>query len=237
MFALPGQTLIEATADLAQAIALGPEHISYYQLTIEPNTLFHSRTPRHLPDNDACAEQQSCGQALLARHEYRQYEVSAYCRDGRASEHNLNYWNFGDYIGIGAGAHGKITLAGENRVIRRIRQRQPRTYLELSGRDSIVGETELDAADLCFEFMLNALRLREGFDSNLFHENTGLGLNQLLPGLEAARSKGLLEFDGRKIKPTALGFNHLNDLQGLFLELEPAKKKPFFESSGRIMHN
>ena len=237
MFALPAQSLAAANADLAQAIALDPEHISYYQLTIEPNTLFHSQPPRQLPNNDLCAEQQGRGQALLARQGFHQYEVSAYCREGRESEHNLNYWNFGDYLGIGAGAHGKITLAGENRVIRRIRQRQPRAYLELAGRDSIVNQTELGSADLCFEFMLNALRLSEGFDSTLFHENTGLALNQLLPGLEAARSKGLLEFDGRKIKPTGLGFSHLNDLQALFLEFEPAKKKPFFESAGKIMHN
>ena len=237
MFALPGQSLAEAQADLTQAIALGPEHISFYQLTIEPNTLFHSKPPRHLPDNDLCAEQQSSGQALLASKGYRQYEVSAYCRQGRESQHNLNYWNFGDYLGIGAGAHGKITLAGENRVIRRIRQRQPRTYLEQAGHDSIISETELGAADLCFEFMLNVLRLKHGFDSNLFHENTGLALNQLLPGVETARSKGLLEFNGKKIKPTELGFSHLNDLQAIFLELGSAKKKPFFDSAQKIMHN
>jgi len=237
MFALPGQSLAQACADLAQAIALEPEHISHYQLTIEPNTLFHSKQPADLPDNDLCAEQQIHCQALLARHGYRQYEVSAWCRDGRESLHNLNYWHFGDYLGIGAGAHGKITLAGEDRVLRRVRQRQPRTYLEQAGRNSIASETELDDADLGFEFMLNALRLRQGFEINLFHENTGLPLNLVLPGLEAARSKGLIEFDGARIRPTELGFSHLNDLQALFLSLESAKKRPFFDSADKIMHN
>lgn len=216
MYALPAQNRAAARADLEQAIALAPEHISYYELTIEPNTLFHSRKPEHLPDNDLCAAQQLDGQALLAQHGYRQYEVSAYCREGRESQHNLNYWTFGDYLGIGAGAHGKITLAAENRVIRRIRQRQPRSYLEQAGRNSIISETELGAADLCFEFMLNALRLKQGFESSLFHDNTGLALNLLLPGLETARSKGLIEFDGTKIQPTELGFRHLNELQALF---------------------
>lgn len=231
MYALPAQNRAAARADLEQAIALAPEHISYYELTIEPNTLFHSRKPEHLPDNDLCAAQQLDGQALLAQHGYRQYEVSAYCREGRESQHNLNYWTFGDYLGIGAGAHGKITLAAENRVIRRIRQRQPRSYLEQAGRNSIISETELGAADLCFEFMLNALRLKEGFESSLFHDNTGLALNLLLPGLETARSKGLIEFDGTKIQPTELGFRHLNELQALFLHLESAKNRPFFESA------
>lgn len=231
MYALPAQNRAAARADLEQAIALAPEHISYYELTIEPNTLFHSRKPEHLPDNDLCAAQQLDGQALLAQHGYRQYEVSAYCREGRESQHNLNYWTFGDYLGIGAGAHGKITLAAENRVIRRIRQRQPRSYLEQAGRNSIISETELGAADLCFEFMLNALRLKQGFESSLFHDNTGLALNLLLPGLETARSKGLIEFDGTKIQPTKLGFRHLNELQALFLHLESAKNRPFFESA------
>lgn len=231
MYALPAQNRAAARADLEQAIALAPEHISYYELTIEPNTLFHSRKPEHLPDNDLCAAQQLDGQALLAQHGYRQYEVSAYCREGRESQHNLNYWTFGDYLGIGAGAHGKITLAAENRVIRRIRQRQPRSYLEQAGRNSIISETELGAADLCFEFMLNALRLKQGFESSLFHDNTSLALNLLLPGLETARSKGLIEFDGTKIQPTELGFRHLNELQALFLHLESAKNRPFFESA------
>lgn len=237
MFALPEQSLLQACADLEQAIRLEPEHISHYQLTLEPNTLFHKKPPANLADEDLAAEQQAACHALLAGNGYRQYEVSAWCRGGRESQHNLNYWHFGDYLGIGAGAHSKITLAGENRVLRRQRQRQPRAYLAEAGRDSIVSEKQLDAADLCFEFMLNALRLKQGFATSLFHENTGLALNQLLPALEAARDKGLLEYDGAKIRPTELGFNYLNDLQALFLELKPVKNQPFFDSTREIMHN
>jgi len=237
MFALPEQSLLQACTDLEQAIQLEPEHISHYQLTLEPNTLFHKKPPANLADEDLTAEQQAACHALLANHGYRQYEVSAWCRDGRESQHNLNYWHFGDYLGIGAGAHSKITLAGENRVLRRQRQRQPRAYLAEAGRNSIVSEKQLDAADLCFEFMLNALRLKQGFATSLFHENTGLTLNYLLPTLETARNKGLLEFDGTKIRPTELGFNYLNDLQALFLELKPVKNQPFFDSAREIMHN
>jgi oxygen-independent coproporphyrinogen-3 oxidase len=237
MFALPGQEVASAEADLAQAIALAPEHISHYQLTIEPNTLFHHRPPRNLPGDELIWEQQLACQRLLAAGGYRQYEVSAYCRAKRESRHNLNYWRFGDYLGIGAGAHGKITLAGENRVLRRVRRRQPRAYLGQPGAGRISSEVELDEADLCFEFMLNALRLRDGFDSRLFHETTGLPLNRVLPALESARAGGLLDFDGGKIRPTELGFSHLNDLQAMFLQLETEKKRPFFESGGEIIHN
>jgi oxygen-independent coproporphyrinogen-3 oxidase len=231
MFALPGQSLDDARSDLSRALALAPEHLSHYQLTIEPNTLFHHRRPPDLPDDDHCWEQQQACQDLLAAHGYRQYEVSAYCLDKRESRHNLNYWHFGDYLGVGAGAHGKITLGGENRVLRRIRQRQPRAYLEQSGHARITSEVELDQSDLCFEFMLNALRLKHGFDTRLFHDNTGLSLNILLPTLKLACDKGLLEFNGKRITPTELGFCHLNDLQELFLQPRPAAKKPIFESS------
>ncbi len=231
MFALPGQSIDAARSDLARALALVPEHVSHYQLTIEPNTLFHHRKPPDLPDDDHCWEQQQACQDLLAAHGYHQYEVSAYCLDKRESRHNLNYWQFGDYLGIGAGAHGKITLGGEDRVLRRIRQRQPRTYLEQSGDSRITSEVELDQADLCFEFMLNALRLKHGFDTRLFHDNTGLSLNILLATLKLACDKGLLKFNGERITPTALGFCHLNDLQELFLQPLPTVNKPIFESS------
>lgn len=237
MFALPGQGLEQALADLAAAIELGPEHLSHYQLTLEPNTLFHKRPPAGLPDHDSCAEQQIACHAMLGDNGYHQYEVSAWCRDGYESRHNMNYWHFGDYIGIGAGAHSKITLAGDNRVLRRQRQRQPRAYLAEAGRNTIVSENELGVPDLCFEFMLNALRLKKGFASSLFHENTGLALNQLWPALETARDKGLLEFDSVRIRPTELGFDHLNELQALFLELEPTTNRPIFDSSDKIMHN
>jgi putative oxygen-independent coproporphyrinogen III oxidase len=237
MFGLPAQNLAAASADLEQAIALGPEHISLYQLTLEPNTLFHQQPPAKMPDDDLCWEQQNACQAMLARHGYDQYEVSAYCLNKHESRHNLNYWHFGDYLGIGAGAHGKITLGSENRVLRRVRQRQPRAYLERAGRDRISSETTLGEDDLLFEFMLNTLRLKHGFDTSLFRDNTGLSLNSLLPGLEQARDKGLIEFNGVKIVPTELGFCHLNDLQALFLQSHNAKRRPFFETSGKITHN
>jgi oxygen-independent coproporphyrinogen-3 oxidase len=237
MFGLPDQSVAMAQSDLSRALALAPEHISHYQLTIEPNTLFHKHPPENLPDDDLCFEQQMACQQQLATQGYRHYEVSAYCRAKHESRHNLNYWQFGDYLGIGAGAHGKITLAGEDRVLRRVRLRHPRAYLAKRGSGRISSEIELNDADLCFEFMLNALRLRDGFDSRLFHDNTGLSINHLTPTLQIARDKGLLEFDGVRIVPTELGFCHLNDLQALFLELESAKGRPFFESSGKFIHN
>ena len=232
MFALPGQDVAGAESDLQRALALCPDHLSHYQLTIEPNTLFHHSPPAGLPDDEQAFEQQLACQSLLATHGYEHYEISAYCRPRRESRHNLNYWQFGDYLGIGAGAHGKITLARENRVIRRQRLRQPRAYLEARGDARIARETELDEADLCFEFMLNALRLRQGFDSRLFHDNTGLPLNRVLETLKRARERGLLQDDARHIVPTDLGFAHLNELQAMFLSLKSTKRKPFFESAG-----
>ena len=206
-------------------------------MTIEPNTLFHHRPPPRLPDDDLSWEQQQACQRQLAAAGYRQYEISAYSRPSRQSRHNLNYWQFGDYLGIGAGAHGKITLAGENRVLRRARLRQPRAYLRHQGPERVSSEAELTPADLCFEFMLNALRLTDGFETRLFRDNTGLPLNQLLPTLKLARDKGLLEFSGDRITPTSLGLSHLNDLQALFLQAESPKNRPFFDSSVEIIHN
>jgi len=237
MYGLPGQTCAEAVDDLQLAISLSVQHISHYQLTIEPNTLFHHDPPAALPDDDLAWEQQIECQSLLSQQGYQQYEISAYCRDHLRSEHNLNYWQFGDYIGIGAGAHGKITLGGENRVIRRVRKRQPNAYLKQSGAARISSETDLQQQDLIFEFMLNALRLSDGFESSLFYANTGISLNYLQPALEQAIDKGLISFTGPRITPTALGFRYLNDLQAMFLTSSKAKKKPFFESSREIMHN
>ncbi len=237
MFGLPQQTLEQAMADVEQAIALAPEHISHYQLTLEPNTLFHSLPPPGMPDDDlAWSQQQACGERLSGAG-YRQYEVSAWASPERASQHNLNYWSFGDYIGIGAGAHGKLTLVGEQRILRRERQRQPRRYLEHSGQDRILRERELTRDDLRFEFMLNALRLKDGFAARLFHENTGLSLNELLDPIKSAQNKGLLDFDGEKIVPTEQGFRFLNDLQMIFLENDKPRMTPIFESGSGIMHN
>jgi len=237
MYGLPGQSLDQACRDLSRAIKLAPAHISHYQLTIEANTLFHHRPPAAMPDDDLAWEQQIACQNMLRENGYRQYEISAYSTRGQASQHNLNYWQFGDYLGIGAGAHGKITLAGENRVLRRVRQRQPQAYLKTAGRDSIISETELDQSDLVFEFMLNALRLSDGFKTGLFHDNTGLPLNDLLPGLQQAVEKNLIKFDDLKITPTSLGFRYLNDLQAIFLQQVNAGNRPFFESTDGIMHN
>ena len=237
MFGLPAQSVDAALTDLEQALDLAPEHISHYQLTIEPNTLFHHRPPEKLPDDDSGWAQTEACESLLESHGYRHYEISAWCRERRESRHNLNYWHFGDYLGIGAGAHGKITIGGENRVVRRVRQRQPRAYLESSGHERIVSEVELDAGDLGFEFMLNALRLRQGFPLHLFHDNTGLELDAVLPELKTARDQGLLEFDARGIRPTELGFRHLNTLQALFLNPERPPQEAASSGPGIIMHN
>jgi len=237
MYGLPGQSLDQALADLEQAIALEVEHISHYQLTIEPNTLFNHHPPEQMPDDELSWEQQCASQILLAKAGYQQYEISAYSQAGRACQHNLNYWHFGDYLGIGAGAHGKITLGGENRVIRRIRQRQPQAYLQNIGYDCVTSERELDTADLVFEFMLNSLRLSQGFESKLFTENTGLSLSEVLPTLQIAQQKGLIDFDRIKICPSERGFQYLNDLQALFLDHKPSKNQAFFESTSKIIHS
>lgn len=237
MYGLPGQSLDAACADLEQALAFAPEHLSHYQLTIEPNTLFHHRPPAGLPDDELAWHQQRACQARLAAAGYDHYEVSAWARPRREARHNLNYWHFGDYIGIGAGAHGKLSLAGEARIVRRVRVRQPRAYLAARGPARVARETEAGTADLVFEFMLNATRLIRGFDPRLFHRTTGHGLDVLLPGLNHAKNKGLVDFDARWIRPTELGFRFLNDLQSLFLDAGESRRRPIFESGGEIMHN
>ncbi len=237
MYGLPAQSVAESRADLLRALALGPEHISHYQLTIEPNTLFHRRPPDGLPDDDLAWAQQEACLALLAEHGFEHYEVSAHCRPGHASRHNLNYWQFGDYVGIGAGAHGKITLVGENVVLRRIRPRQPRAYLEQAGQAKAIAETRPAPADLGFEFMLGALRLKQGFASHLFRQRTGLSLDRLIPTLQLAAERGLLRYDDTRIVPTELGFDHLNELQALFLTTEAEPRRPIFDTRSEFMHN
>lgn len=237
MYGLPAQSVKQALSDLRQAIDLRPEHISHYQLTIEPNTLFQHHTPAQMPDDDLAWEQQLACQALLKNRGYHQYEISAYSLEGKQCRHNLNYWQFGDYLGIGAGAHGKITLAGEGRVIRRIRQRQPQAYLLSQGRNSICSESDLSASDLLFEFMLNALRLTEGFESKLFVENTGLALSQIRPALQKASDRGLLHFDNQHIRPTSRGLQYLNDLQAMFLGLKIGKNRLIIDINNEIIHN
>jgi len=237
MYGLPTQTVQQAVVDLQQAITLRPEHISHYQLTIEPNTFFHHQPPAQMPDDDLTWMQQQDCQKLLSSAGYQQYEISAYSIDARQCRHNLNYWRFGDYLGIGAGAHGKITLTGENKVVRRMRQRQPAAYLASAGRNSVCNETVLSASDLAFEFMLNALRLTTGFKVDLFNSSTGLSIGQVLPAIQQASQQGLLRFDHGHICPTERGFQYLNDLQAIFCELDITNNQPFFEIDTKFMHN
>ncbi len=218
MYALPTQDLAEMRADLNQAIALAPDHISHYQLTLEPNTAFHHRPPPQMPDDDLAWEMQSLAHELLAEAGYQQYEVSAFARSGLASQHNLNYWRFGDYLGVGAGAHGKITNGAKGVVERTIKQRHPKQYLNSAGKT--VECRTLSSSDLVFEFMLGALRLREGFSLADFDHRTGLDRSELEPGLSEALEKKLLSQDGDDLTPTDLGFRYLNDLQALFLNDE-----------------
>ncbi len=214
MYALPRQTLAEAEADIAAALALAPEHLSYYQLTLEPNTEFGLRPPP-LPDDELAWDMQLQGQALLAGHGYAQYEVSAYARPGRRAQHNLNYWRFGDYLGIGAGAHGKRTDAAG--VRRRARHKHPRTYLQHAGGAQAVQDDRVIAAtELPLEFLMNALRLNDGFAIADYERRTALSWAQL-PAAATARARGLIEEGGGRVWPTELGLRHLNGLLGLFL--------------------
>jgi putative oxygen-independent coproporphyrinogen III oxidase len=211
MFGLPRQDLAAAGVDLATAVALQPDHISYYQLTLEPNTRFF-RTSPPLPDEDLVWEIQQQGQTLLSTAGYARYEVSAYARPGRRCRHNLNYWCFGDYLGIGPGAHGKINAA-DGRVWRRWKFRSPDRYLTASATgDFLAGQRLLSSDDLMEEFLMNALRLEQGFSLALFEQRTGLELTQLLPRLQRARSQGLLRPELDPVTPTARGYAFLNDL-------------------------
>jgi len=215
MYALPQQSLTGAAADLDAAFALAPEHLSYYHLTLEPNTEFHARPPP-LPDADAAWAMQEQGQALLAQRGYEQYEVSAYARTGRRCRHNLNYWEFGDYIGVGAGAHGKRTGAGGIR--RRARQKHPRGYLEAAGTAAALQEDKVvPAAELPFEFAMNALRLNEGFRPQAFEQRTGLSYAALAQPLARALGQGLIEQPGAAVRPSERGRAFLNPLVEMFL--------------------
>lgn len=214
MFGLPGQTVAEGMADLEAAIAQQPEHISWYQLTLEPNTLFAARPPE-LPEDDIVAELFAAGSLRLAEADYTRYEVSAYARAGEACRHNLNYWTFGDYLGIGAGAHGKLTQVHDGSIIRRVRPRQPQAYLAdpTGGRD-----TPVTAGERPFEFMLNVLRLVDGVPEARFRERTGLPLSALEPGLERARQRGLMDPAGSGVlRTTTEGLQFLNDVLEGFL--------------------
>jgi oxygen-independent coproporphyrinogen-3 oxidase len=215
MYALPGQTLEQADADICSAIALAPTHVSAYHLTIEPNTWFH-RHPPPVPDDELSATMQERLEERLAQAGYVHYETSAFARPGRECGHNLNYWRFGDYLGIGAGAHGKLSLP--HRIFRQMRHKHPREYMEraLQGKP-VQEEHDVPAADLPFEFMMNALRLVEGFPVQMFQERIGLPIGTVAKQLERAESVGLIERDPERIAPTLRGQRFLNELLQLFL--------------------
>jgi putative oxygen-independent coproporphyrinogen III oxidase len=215
MYALPGQTPQEAAADIAAAIAYAPQHLSAYHLTLEPNTYFH-RYPPALPDDDSAAEMQDALEEQLAAAGYEHYETSAFAQAGRRSKHNLNYWMFGDYLGIGAGAHSKISF--KNKCLRETRARQPKAYLTQAAAGAVIPESrDITLAELPGEFMMNALRLNQGFDLSLFGARTGLELTRILPTLDQAETRGLLTRDHQRAVPTLLGRRFLNDLMQLFL--------------------
>jgi putative oxygen-independent coproporphyrinogen III oxidase len=219
MYALPEQTLEAAIFDVRTACALGPAHISYYQLTLEPGTVFHARPPP-LPDDEAAWRIQCECQALLSAAGYRQYEVSAYARDGFQCRHNLNYWLFGDYLGLGAGAHGKLSLALPDSILRTAKPKQPRDFQQRVAESSIgIGERNFIAvADLPFEFMLKALRLNEGFSNQCFESRTGLETEVFGAAMQDSAARGLIARSDVGWKPTDLGRRFLNDLQSRFLE-------------------
>jgi putative oxygen-independent coproporphyrinogen III oxidase len=216
MYALPNQTLDEALQDVRSALSFSPQHLSCYHLTLEPNTLFHHNPPS-LPDDDASSDMQLRIEETLASQGYQHYETSAFAQPKRRARHNLNYWQFGDYLGIGAGAHSKLSFP--DRVIRQARYKQPQAYMQQVGKDApIQTQNEVNLDELGFEFMMNALRLNEGFDSVLFQERTSLSLLSIQRELAEAEKRGLLIRDHQRIAPTTMGQRFLNDLLGMFLK-------------------
>ena len=217
MFGLPNQNEKTARNDVETAIALEPSHLSYYQLTLEPNTLFYQQPPT-LPDEDPIIDWQIANQQRLAEAGYQQYEVSAYAKNNMQCQHNLNYWQFGDYLGIGAGAHGKISDAAKQSVIRRSKQKQPQAYIDSAGTPTIIlSEEPITKHDMGFEFMLNALRLTAGFPTPLFYQHSGLPLSHINKALQQAEELGLITRDIHLICPTEKGQRYLNTLIELFL--------------------
>ena len=219
MYGLPGQTLAGALADVEEALTFAPPHLSCYQLTLEPNTAFYAAPPS-LPEADRCADMQDAIEARLAADGFTHYETSAFAQPGRECRHNLNYWHFGDYLGIGAGAHGKLTAHDGQRwsVHRQMRWKQPKQYLaQASERHPIQEAFTVAAADLPFEFMMNALRLNQGFDAALFALRTALPLAVIETELREAEREGLLRRDQQRIQPTARGRRFLNRLLEIFL--------------------
>lgn len=224
MFGLPGQDQGGAIDDLKTAIAYAPAHLSWYQLTIEPNTAFHRRPPP-LPEHDEIWLMQAGGQALLAECGYQQYEVSAFARSQRSCVHNLNYWHFGDYIGIGAGAHSKITTVHDGHITRFAKCRHPLSYITKAGRSDVVDtRCVLGKEDLALEFMMNALRLTQGFETALFTERTGLPISVVRAALMQAQSKKLIEWDSYRVRASEQGMRFLNELLCLFVPTSSAER-------------
>jgi oxygen-independent coproporphyrinogen-3 oxidase len=216
MFGLPNQTLNDARADIETAVSFNTPHLSFYNLTLEPNTYFASFPPK-LPSEDEIDVIFEQNLALLEAAGYRRYEISAYAQKDQECKHNLNYWRFGDYIGIGAGAHGKISFP--EKITRQVRERHPETYMQAmeTKGNALIEDREIPAKDLPFEFMLNTLRLTDGVDTVTFSERTGLPLNVVSKGLEDASKKGLLDLNPSKLKATEQGLRYLNNLQEMFL--------------------
>jgi len=216
MYGLPQQTLADAKADIETALSFKTPHLSLYNLTLEPNTYF-ANFPPNLPNEDEIDAIFEQNLALLEQAGYRRYEVSAYAKKDQECKHNLNYWRFGDYIGIGAGAHGKISFP--DKVTRQVRERHPETYMQAmeSAGNALIESRDIEAKDLPFEFMLNVLRLTDGVDTATFSERTGLPLNTVSKGLDQASQKGLLDSNPTKLKATEQGLRYLNNLQEIFL--------------------
>ena len=216
IYGLPEQTLVEAKNDILQAISFKPTHISAYNLTIEPNTHFAKYTPANLPDNDTCYQMQDMLINTLSEHNYIRYETSAFSRPSREAKHNLNYWRFGDYLGIGAGAHTKLSF--HDQIIRQARYKHPQEYMQKTKSNSHIQENkQITAKKLPFEFMMNALRLTDGIEIGLFSETTGLNLGTILPKLLEAQEKGFLKLTSNSIIPSKLGQDFLNELLLIFL--------------------
>ena len=215
MYGLPNQSLEHALQDTRQAVSLNPDHLSFYHLTLEPNTPFH-RTPPSLPSDDVSADMQEEIEVLLAENGYEHYETSAFCKPNNQARHNLNYWQFGDYLGIGAGAHSKLSF--HDKITRETRHKHPKAFMEGAEAGNAVDNTwVIKQADLGFEFMMNALRLTGGFETKLFSERTGMPVQSISMGLAEASKKGLITQNTQYIQPTLLGQRYLNDLLELFL--------------------
>ena len=216
MYALPGQTLAQLEDDVAMALTMAPPHISIYHLTIEPNTYF-AKFPPKIPEDDMAYAMLDRITEMAGGAGMERYEISAYAKSGHRCWHNLNYWQFGDYLGIGAGAHSKLSFA--HRVVRQVRFRDPKLYMDNAlAHNAVAQDEEVARSELPFEFMLNALRLREGFELQQFQERTGLPVSSIERPLQLAQEKGLIERGLSRVRPTERGFDFLSDLQSLFLD-------------------